>query len=152
MKVTFLDYRFLYPLYILIYMFKEMMHWYVTGLSCKPNIYVSWSTPELRVRFKPSSKIFLLTIPRRYLVFLSGVMLICESVFDAGWSLAWKGLTSWLACVMSYCDFVTFLLVSWHMCSNWLYRFLIFVLFLTLMFSLLDIGKRNNRSHGRHKI
>ena len=37
---------------------------YVRGLSCKPNIYVSWSTSELRVRlaplnrFKPSSKIF----------------------------------------------------------------------------------------------
>ena len=34
------------------------------GLSCKPNIYVSWSTSEFRVRlaplnrFKPSSKIF----------------------------------------------------------------------------------------------
>ena len=40
------------------------MHWYVRGLSCKPNIYVYWSTSELRVRlaplnrFKPSSKIF----------------------------------------------------------------------------------------------
>ena len=40
------------------------MHWLVRGLSCKPNIYVSWSTSELRVRlaplnrFKPSSKIF----------------------------------------------------------------------------------------------
>ena len=40
------------------------MHWYVRGLSCKPNIYVSWSTSELRVRlaplnrFKPSCKIF----------------------------------------------------------------------------------------------
>ena len=40
------------------------MHWYVRGLSCKPNIYVSWSTSELWVRlaplnrFKPSSKIF----------------------------------------------------------------------------------------------
>ena len=40
------------------------MHWWVRGLSCKPNIYVSWSTSELRVRlaplnrFKPSSKIF----------------------------------------------------------------------------------------------
>ena len=36
----------------------------IRGLSCKPNIYVSWSTSELRVRlaplnwFKPSSKIF----------------------------------------------------------------------------------------------
>ena len=52
------------PCYILIYMFQEMMHWWVKGLSCKPNIYVSWSTSELRVRlvpwnrFKPSSKIF----------------------------------------------------------------------------------------------
>ena len=40
------------------------MLWWVRGLSCKPNIYVSWSTSELRVRlaplnrFKPSSKIF----------------------------------------------------------------------------------------------
>ena len=60
------------PFYILIYMFKEMMHW-VMGLLCKPNIYVSWSTSELKVwlappwnRFKPSSKIFLLTVQRRY--------------------------------------------------------------------------------------
>ena len=37
------------PFYILIYMFSEMMHG-VRGLSCKPNIYVSWSTSELRVR------------------------------------------------------------------------------------------------------
>ena len=48
------------------------MHWYVRGLSCKPNIYVSWSTSELRVRlapwnrFKHFSKIILLTVPRRY--------------------------------------------------------------------------------------
>ena len=54
----------LVPCYILIYMFWAMMHWIVRGLSCKPNIYVSWSTSELRVRlvpfdrFKPSSKIF----------------------------------------------------------------------------------------------
>ena len=40
------------------------MHWLVRGLSCKPNIYLSWSTSELRVRlaplnwFKPSSRIF----------------------------------------------------------------------------------------------
>ena len=26
------------------------MHWKVSGLSCKPNIYVSWSTSELEVR------------------------------------------------------------------------------------------------------
>ena len=50
------------------------------GLSCKPNIYVSWSTSELRVRlaplnrFKPSSNIFFLTVPRRY--FFCGIFMI----------------------------------------------------------------------------
>ena len=39
------------PFFILIYMFYEMMHGLVRGLSCKPNIYVSWSTFELRLRF-----------------------------------------------------------------------------------------------------
>ena len=29
------------------------------------------------------------------------------------WSPAGKGLTSWLLFVVSYCEFVTFLLVSW---------------------------------------
>ena len=48
------------------------MHGKVRGLSCIPNIYVNSSTSELRVglvqwnRFKPSSKIILLTVPRRY--------------------------------------------------------------------------------------
>ena len=46
----------------LINMFLEMMHWWVRGHSCKPNIYVYWSTSEIRVglalwnRFKPPSK------------------------------------------------------------------------------------------------
>ena len=70
-------------------------------------------------RFKPSSKIFLLTVPRRcffcgsFMLFLSGfVMLLCTSV-DALWSPAGKRLTSWLSFVMSNCDVVTFPLVSW---------------------------------------
>ena len=53
------------PCFILIYVFFEMMHWYFRGLSCKPNIYVSWSTSELRVRlarretgFSPPVKYF----------------------------------------------------------------------------------------------
>ena len=37
---------------------------------------------------------------------------------DAMWSLAGKGLTSWLSFVMSYCDVVTFLLVFWVMCGT----------------------------------
>ena len=60
------------PFYILMYLFLEMLHWYAMGLSCKPNIYGSWSTSELKVRlaplnqFKPSSKIVLVTVPRWY--------------------------------------------------------------------------------------
>ena len=52
-------------------------------LTYKPNIYVSWSTSELMVRlapwnwFKPSSKIFLLTVPRRY--FFCGSFVSCVS-------------------------------------------------------------------------
>ena len=41
------------------------------------------------------------------------------------WSPVGKGLTSWLSFVMSYCDVVTFPLVSWVRCGAWLYRFLI---------------------------
>ena len=54
---------------------------------------------------------------------------------DALCSPAGKGLTSWLSFVMSNCDVVTFPLVSWVRCGAWLYRFLIFDLFLTLFVS-----------------
>ena len=36
---------------------------------------------------------------------------------DALWSPAGKGLTSWLSFVMSYCEVVTFPLVSWVRCG-----------------------------------
>ena len=36
---------------------------------------------------------------------------------DALWSTAGKGLTSWLSFVMTYCDVVTFPLVSWARCG-----------------------------------
>ena len=36
---------------------------------------------------------------------------------DALWSTAGKGLTSWLSFVMTYCDVVTFPLVSWPRCG-----------------------------------
>ena len=55
---------------------------------------------------------------------------------DALWSPAGKGLTSWLSFVMSKCEVVTFPLVSWVRCAAWLYRSLIFALFLTLYISL----------------
>ena len=37
---------------------------------------------------------------------------------DALWSPAGKGLTTWLSFVMSYCEFVTFPLVSWVRCGT----------------------------------
>ena len=36
------------------------------------------------------------------------------------WSPAGKGLTSWFSFVVSYCEFVTFPLVSWVTCGTWL--------------------------------
>ena len=60
---------------------------------------------------------------------------------DALWSPAGKGLTSWLSFVMSNCDVVTFPLVFLVSCCAWLYRFLIFALFLTFIYnSVLDIS------------
>ena len=59
-------------------------------------------------------------------------MLSCTSVYWCliMWSHAGKGLTYWLSFVMSNCEVVTFPLVSWVRCGAWLYRFLIFALFL----------------------
>ena len=68
------------------------------------------------------------------------LVLLCfhERLFvDALWSPAGKELTSWLSFVMSNCDVITFPLVSLVRCGAWLYRFLIFVLFLTLLFVVL---------------
>ena len=67
---------------------------------------------------------------------ISVLLLLCfrECLFiDALWSPAVKGLTSWLSFVMSYCEVVTFPLVSMARCIAWLYRFQILALFLTLV-------------------
>ena len=50
---------------------------------------------------------------------ISVLFLLCFRVrlfIDALWSLAGKGLTSWLSFVMSNCEVVTFPLVSWVRC------------------------------------
>ena len=119
------------------------MHRWVRCLSCKPNIYMSWSTSELRVRlarretpvniFTDHSKAVLLL----WIIFVISVLcLLCFCVrlfIDALWSPAGKGLTSWFSFVMSNCEFVTLPLVSWVRCGAWLYRFLIFALLLTFI-------------------
>ena len=103
----------------------------------------SWTKGEVGAplnRFKPSSKVLLLTFPRRcffcgsFMLFLSCfVMPSCTSVCWCLVVTCWEGLTSWLSFVMSIYDVVTFPLVSSVRCGAWLYRFLIFALFLTLL-------------------
>ena len=92
-------------------MFSEMRR----CLSCKPNIYVSWSTSELRVRlaplnrFKPSSKILYWPFQGGssvvdLLCFCSVLCLLClcaHLFICALWSPAGKGLTSWLSFMVS---------------------------------------------------
>ena len=61
------------------------------------------------------------------------LLCLCARLFNCALlSPAGKGLTSWLSFVVSYCDFVTFPLVSWVGCGTWLYRFLIFAPLLTV--------------------
>ena len=112
------------------------------GLSCKPNIYVSWSTSELRVRlaplnrFKPSSKLFYWPFQGGtsfvdLLCFCSVLCLLCfvrVCLYVLCGHLLGKGLA--LVCGV-FCEFVTFPLVSWVRCGTWLYRFLIFAPLLT---------------------
>ena len=46
-------------------------------------------------------------------------MILCARLFIVAlWSPAGKGLTSWLSFVMSNCEFVTFILVSWVRCGT----------------------------------
>ena len=76
--------------------------------------------------FKPYSKIFLLTVRSKAMLFfiiylISVLFLFCfcvHMVFDALWSPAGKGLTSWLSFVMSNCEVVTIPLVSWVRCCS----------------------------------
>ena len=61
------------------------------------------------------------------------------------WSLAGKGLTSWLLLVM----FIFFLLsnvVSLVRCGSWLYRLLIFVVFLTFT-QMIYVSKLEESGH-----
>ena len=108
-----------------------------------------WSTSELRVRLARretdlSPPVIYLTDRSKAVLLLwiiyviSVLFLLCfraRLFIDALWSPAGKGLTSWLSFVMPNCEVVTFSLVSWVRCAAWLYRYLIFALFLTLVTS-----------------
>ena len=71
---------------------------------------------------------------------------------DALWSPAGKGLTSWLLFVMSNCEVVSFPLVSWVRCGAWLYRFLIFALFLTLLCGIFHFYSNFNRTFFKQTV
>ena len=93
---------------------------------------MSRSTSELRVRlarletglsppvkyFTDRSKAVLLL----WIFYVFSVLCLlcpCASLFICAlWSPAEKGLTSWLSFVVSYCEFVTFPLVSWVRCGT----------------------------------
>ena len=47
------------------------------------------------------------------------LLCLCARLFICAlWSPAGKGLTSWLSFVVSNCEFVTLLLVSWVRCGT----------------------------------
>ena len=112
---------------------------------------MSWSTAELRARLarhktglSPPVKYFtdpFKAVPLLRIIYVISVLiLLCfraRLFIGALWSLAGKRLTSWLLFVMSNREVVIFPLVSWLRCGCWLYRFLIFAIFLT--FCIFDL-------------
>ena len=73
------------------------------------------------------------------------LLCLCACLFICAlWSPAGKGLSSWLRFVVSYCEFVTFPLVSWVRCGTLLYRFLIFAPLLTL--NLVSVSHKSNNT------
>ena len=130
------------------------LHIFRCGVSPFPHIYVSWSTSKLRVRFglwflfKPFSKIFLIdhskSVLLLWIIYVFSVLCLlclCARLFIwALWSPTGKGLTSWLSFEVSYCEFVTFPLVSWVRWGTWLYWFLIFAPLLTLVLAQVQMS------------
>ena len=92
-------------------------------------------------RFKSSSEIFFWLfqggtsfVDLLWIFSVLCLLCLCTCLFICVlWSPAGKGQTSWLSFVVSYCENVTFPLVSWVRCGTWLYRFLIFAPSLTFV-------------------
>ena len=117
------------------------MHGWFRGLSCKPNIYVSWSTYELRARLahieiglSPPAKYFFWPFQGStsfvdHLFYSCLVFVTFSRLFiSALWSPEGKWLTSWLLFVM----FIVILFFS-QLVFCWLYRLLVLGVFLALM-------------------
>ena len=93
---------------------------------------MSWSTSELRVRLacretglNPPVKYFTDRSKAVLLLWIFYVLFLSCACYAFVW------VCSWLSFVVSSCEFVTFLLVSWVRRGTWLYRFLIFAPLLT---------------------
>ena len=87
-------------------------------------------SPPVKYFTDPSKAVLLLWI----IYVISVLFLLCflaRLFIDALWSPVGKVLTSWFSFVMSNSEVVTFPLVSWVRCGAYLYRSLIFALFLT---------------------
>ena len=67
-----------------------------------------------------------------FLFCLVFAMSLCASVYMCFVVTCWERADLLALVCGVYCEFVTFPLVSWVRCGNWLYRFLIFAPLLTL--------------------
>ena len=112
-------------MFLISWLIWDYFIWYIFNVQYKKILHL----PHLFF-------ILLLDLWISYVISVLLLLCFCARLFiDALWSPAGKGPTSWLSFVMSNCEVVTFPLVSWVRCSAWLYRFLIFALFLTLIWS-----------------
>ena len=111
-----------------------------SGLGLRPGAGLS---PQVNY-FIHRSKAVLLLIFYVYFCLLFG-MPLCASVY-----FCLVALTSWLSYFVSYCEFVTFPLVSWIRYGTWLYRFLIFAPLLTLLECKTE--KRNSQREQGHPV
>ena len=101
----------------------------ITNIRC-----VTWISSSLETVYYGWGAFYQLDLLLKLMLFLSCLLCFHARLFvNALWSPAGKGLTSSLSFVVSNCDVVTFPLVFWVRCGAWLYRFLIFALFLTSM-------------------
>ena len=77
-----------------------------------------------------------------FLFCLVFAMSLCASVYMCFVVTCWERADLLALVCGVYCEFVTFPLVSWVRCGTWLYRFLIFAPFLTLLYFSNDIPER----------
>ena len=141
-------YSVLFTVEYLSSLYLLFIFWFICSRRrCKPNIYVSWSTSDLRVRLAHCETGLSPLIKYIYWPFQGGasfvdhlcyfcLVFVMFSRASVYWCLYWCLVVTWwerawLWFVIYNCEVVTFPLVSWVRCDTWLYRFLIFALFLT---------------------